>query len=95
MAESPEEVVRFLRELAAKARPYAERDVQDLRDYARKELGLDDPQPWDWTYLSERLREARYAFSEQQVKPYFTLPKVLAGLFRIAETLFEISIRPD
>ena len=95
MAESPQEVVRFLRELAAKARPYAERDVQDLRDYARKELGLDDPQPWDWTYLSERLREARYAFSEQQVKPYFTLPKVLAGLFRIAETLFEISIRPD
>ena len=95
MAESPEEVVRFLRELAAKARPYAERDVQDLRDYARKELGLDDPQPWDWTYLSERLRESRYAFSEQQVKPYFTLPKVLAGLFRIAETLFEISIRPD
>nr|WP_314549417.1 M3 family metallopeptidase [uncultured Ottowia sp.] len=95
MAESPEEVVRFLRELAAKARPYAERDVQDLRDYARKELGLDDPQPWDWTYLSERLREARYAFSEQQVKSYFTLPKVLAGLFRIAETLFEISIRPD
>lgn len=95
MAESPEEVVRFLRELAAKARPYAERDVQDLRDYARKELGLDDPQPWDWTYLSERLRESRYAFSEQQVKSYFTLPKVLAGLFRIAETLFEISIRPD
>ena len=95
MAESPEQVTRFLRELAARARPFAERDMQDMRDYARQELGLADPQPWDWTFISERLREARYAFSEQQVKPYFTLPKVLAGLFKLAETLFEISIRPD
>ncbi|MDE2617457.1 MAG: M3 family metallopeptidase [Burkholderiales bacterium] len=95
MAESPEQVVRFLRDLAQKARPYAEQDVADLRAFARDELGISDPQPWDWPYISERLKEARYAFSEQEVKQYFTAPRVLAGLFKIIETLFEVSIRPD
>jgi oligopeptidase A len=95
MAESPREVIRFLRDLAVKARPYAEQDVADLRAFARDELALPDPQPWDWPYVSERLKEERYAFSEQEVKQYFTAPRVLAGLFKIIETLFEVSIRPD
>ncbi len=95
MAESPEQVVRFLRELAQRARPYAERDVADLRAFAADQLGIADPQPWDWPYISERLKEARYAFSEQEVKEYFTAPRVIAGLFRIVETLFEVSIRRD
>jgi len=95
MAESPEQVVRFLRDLAQKARPYAEQDVADLRAFARDELGIADPQPWDWPYISERLKEARYAFSEQEVKQYFTAPRVIAGLFKIVETLFEVSIRRD
>ena len=95
MADSPEQVIHFLRDLAARARPWAERDVQDLREFARTRLNLNDPQPWDWPYISERLREERYAFSEQQVKQYFTFPKVLAGLFRIVETLFEVQIKPD
>ncbi len=95
MADTPQQVVGFLRDLAQKARPYAERDVADLRAYARDELGIHDPQPWDWPYVSERLKEARYAFSEQEVKQYFTAPRVLAGLFKIIETLFEVSIRPD
>ncbi len=95
MAESPEQVVRFLRDLATKARPYAEQDVADLRAFAKSELGITDPQPWDWPYISERLKEARYAFSEQEVKQYFTAPRVLAGLFKIIETLFEVSIRRD
>lgn len=95
MAESPEQVVRFLRDLAVKARPYAERDVADLRAFARDELGLTDPQAWDWPYISERLKEARYAFSEQEVKEYFTAPRVIAGLFKIVETLFEVSIQRD
>jgi oligopeptidase A len=58
-------------------------------------LGLADPQPWDWPYVGEKLKEARYAFSEQEVKQYFTAPKVLGGLFKIAETLFEVRIRRD
>jgi oligopeptidase A len=95
MAQSPDEVVRFLRELAAKARPYAERDVADMRAFARERLGIADPQPWDWTYVAEKLKEERYAFSEAEVKQYFTAPKVLDGLFKIIETLFEVAIRKD
>ena len=95
MAESPEQVVKFLRELGTKARPFGERDLADLRRFAADELGLADPQPWDWSYVGEKLKEARYAFSEQEVKQYFTAPKVMAGLFKIVETLFEVAIRRD
>jgi oligopeptidase A len=95
MADSPAQVTDFLRTLAGKARPYAERDVQDMRDFARQHLALPDPQAWDWPFIGERLKEARYAFSEQEVKHYFPAPRVLEGLFQIAQTLFEIDIRPD
>jgi len=95
MAESTAQVVTFLRELAAKARPYAEQDLADMRAFAAESLGLADPQAWDWAYIAEQLRVARYAYSEQDVKPYFTAPKVLEGLFRIVEALFEVSIQPD
>ena len=95
MAKSPAEVIAFLRDLARRARPYAEKDVADLRAFAKDELGLADPQPWDWSFIAEKLKEARYAFSEQEVKQYFPAPKVLAGLFKIVEDLFEVSIRRD
>ena len=95
MAKSPAEVIAFLRDLARRARPFAERDVADLREFAASTLGIDALQPWDYAYVSEKLKEARYAFSEQEVKPYFTAPKVLAGLFHIVETLFEVAIQPD
>jgi oligopeptidase A len=95
MAKSPEEVVTFLRDLASRARPYALKDVADLRTFAAEKLGNADPQPWDYAYIGEKLKEARYAFSEQEVKEYFTAPKVLAGLFKIVETLFEVAIRRD
>ncbi len=95
MARSPEQVVDFLRDLGRKARPFAEKDLADMREFAASQLGLTDPQAWDWPYIGEKLKEARYAFSEQEVKPYFTAPKVLAGLFHIVETLFEVAIRRD
>ncbi len=95
MAQSPLEVTRFLRDLGVRARPFAEKDVADLRAFAAKHLDLTDPQPWDWSFIGEKLKEARYAFSEQEVKQYFTAPKVLGGLFKIIETLFEVAIRPD
>ena len=95
MAKSAAEVIHFLRDLAACARPYGERDLADMRAFAANELGLADPQAWDWPYIGEKLKEARYAFSEQEVKQYFTAPKVLAGLFKIIETLFEVDIRRD
>ena len=95
MADSPQQVITFLRDLARRARPYAEKDVADMRAFAATRLGIADPQAWDWPYIGEKLKEERYAFSEQEVKQYFTAPKVLAGLFKIVETLFEVSIRRD
>lgn len=95
MAKSPDEVITFLRDLARRARPFAEQDVADLRAFAAQHLNLKDPQPWDFSYVAEKLKEERYAFSEQEVKQYFTAPKVLAGLFKIIETLFEVEIHKD
>ena len=95
MADSPEQVTDFLRDLARRARPYAEKDLAELREFAHSELGLAELQSWDVPFASEKLKEARYAFSDQEVKPYFTETKVLSGLFRIIETLFEVNIRPD
>lgn len=95
MANSPDEVVSFLRDLAKRAKPFAEKDVAEMREFAAKDLGLSDPQAWDWPYIGEKLKEAKYAFSEQEVKQYFTAPKVLAGLFNIIQTLFEVDIQKD
>ncbi|MEY8878979.1 MAG: M3 family metallopeptidase [Leptothrix sp. (in: b-proteobacteria)] len=95
MAQSPQQVMDFLRDLARRARPFADRDLAELRAFAAEHLGLAELQSWDSAYASEKLKEARYAFSDQEVKSYFTEPKVLAGLFRIIETLFEVTIRPD
>jgi oligopeptidase A len=95
MARTPAEVTAFLRDLARRARPHALRDAAELREFAAHELALPDLQPWDLHYAAERLREARYAYSEDEVKAYFPLPTVLHGLFRIIETLFEVSIRED
>ncbi len=95
MAESVTQVLGFLRDLAAKAKPFAEKDVAELREFARRDLGLETLEPWDMGYVSEKLRQARYAFSEQEVKPYFTEPKVLAGLFHVVESLYGVRIAPD
>ena len=95
MAPSPQAVIVFLQDLARRAKPYALQDLADLRSFASNELGITDPQAWDWAFIGEKLKLARYAFSEQEVKQYFPLPKVLAGLFKIVETLFDVAIRPD
>ena len=95
MANSPAQVMEFLADLARRGRPGAEHDLAELREFARTELGLADLQAWDLMFASERLKEARYAFSDQEVKQYFTEPKVLEGLFHIIETLFEVRIVLD
>ena len=95
MAQSPRQVCEFLTDLAVRARSGAQRDLTELREFARDELGMPELQAWDMTFVSERLKERRYAFSDQEVKLYFTEPKVLEGLFRIVETLFDVSIQPD
>ena len=95
MADSPAKVISFLRDLSQRARPFAEKDLADMRKFASEHLNLQNPQAWDWPYIGEKLKEARYSFSEQEVKQYFTAPKVLQGLFKIIETLFEVSIQVD
>lgn len=95
MADSTDQVLGFLRELAVKAKPFAEKDLAELQAFAKDELGLDTLQPWDVTYVSEKLRVARYAFSEQEVKEYLPEHKVLQGLFGVVEKLYQINIKPD
>ena len=95
MAESSTQVMAFLRDLARRARPYAERDLADMREFAQKELDIADPQAWDWPFIAERLKEARYAFSEADLKNYFPAPKVLTGLFKVVQTLFGVDITRD
>jgi oligopeptidase A len=92
MADSPAQVLAFLEDLARRARPFAEHDVQELKLFAKTELGIDELQSWDVAYASERLRAKRYSFSEQEVKQYFPEDVALAGLFRVAETLYSVKI---
>jgi len=95
MADTPQQVLDFLAELAKRARPYAQRDLAELEEFASRQLGLDDLQPWDVAFASEKLRVARYAFSDQEVKQYFPEHQVLEGMFRVVETLYGLQIRPD
>jgi oligopeptidase A len=95
MARTPAEVRAFLQDLAQRAKPYAKRDIEALRSFAAAELGLAPLEAWDIAFASEKMRQARYAFSDQEVKRYFTEPKVLAGLFEIVQTIFEVQIKPD
>ena len=93
MADSDQEVIDFLRQLAKRAKPYAERDLVELKAFAQQELGLTDLQPWDIAFASECLRESRYAYSEDEVKQYFTEPRVLSGLFDVVQTLFNVTLK--
>ena len=95
MAESVPQVLAFLRDMAVKARPFAEQDIADLRAFARSELQLEPMEAWDVGYVSEKLLQRRYAFSEQEVKQYFTEDKVIAGLFTVIETLFGVCLKAD
>jgi oligopeptidase A len=95
MAESPQQVLQFLSDLAVKAKPFAERDLAELRQFARDELHLPELAAWDIGYASEKLRIARYAFSDQEVKQYFPETTVLPGMFRLVETLYGLTISPD
>ncbi len=94
MAESPAQVLAFLEDLGQRVKPFAERELEDLQRFAREELGLPRLEAWDVAYASEKLRVARYAFSEQEVKQYFPESKVLPGMFRLVETLYRIRIAP-
>ena len=91
MAESPAQVLDFLRDLSKRAKPFAEKDLAEVQAFARETLGIEEPQAWDLTYAGEKLREAKYAFSETEVKKYFPAGKVLAGLFAQIHRLYGVN----
>jgi oligopeptidase A len=93
MAGSPAEVLAFLRDLAARAKPHAERDMEEVRAFARDELDMAAMRAWDIAYASEKLRQRRYSFSDQEVKQYFPEDEVLGGMFRVVEAIYGIAIR--
>ena len=95
MAQTPQQVLEFLDELAGKALPFARKDYAELGEFAAAELGLAQLEAWDLAYASEKLRAARYAFSDQEVKQYFPESKVMQGMFRLVETIFGLHIQPD
>jgi len=95
MARMPAQVLRFLRDLSTRARAQAQHELADMRQFAREQCGIEHLMPWDHRFVAERLRQQRFAFSDQEVKRYFTFERVLDGLFRIIETLFELRITAD
>ena len=95
MAQSPQEVLDFLNDLANKALPFARRDWTELTEFAARELGLNKLEACDGAFASEKLRQQRFAFSDQEVKQYFPEHKVLDGMFRLVETIYGIRIERD
>jgi len=90
MAETPEQVLGFLDDLAERAHPQAQREVNELEAFAKETLGLDSLKPWDTGFASEKLRQARYAISQEQLRPYFPAPRAIEGLFRVTGKLYGI-----
>ena len=95
MAKTVKEVDDFLATFAKRAKPYGKKDWEDLQAFAQRALGLNQIEPWDTAYVSEKLKQERYAFSENEIKQYFPLPKVLEGLFHVTEILFGVVIEND
>jgi oligopeptidase A len=92
MAESPDQVMVFLNDLAAHSRPAAEQELEEVRDFARERHAMDTLEAWDIPYYSEKLRQQKYAISQEELKPYFPEPRVVSGLFAIVERLYEIRV---
>ncbi len=94
MARSPEEVLAFLRDLAARAKPVAQHELDELRVFARDRLNIETLEAWDVSYAAEKLRLERYALDEEELKPYFPAPAVIDGLFALAQKLYGIRLQP-
>ena len=93
MADSPDQIERFLLDLAERTRDTARSELDALRTLARAD-GIDTLEAWDVPYYAERLKEQRYDFSDEDLRPYFPAPAVVDGLFRVVERLYDVRIRP-
>jgi len=91
MAESPAQVTGFLRDLATRSRAFAEKDLQELKAFAAQQ-GQSDLQSWDISYYSEKLQQSRFSLSQEELRPYFPIDKVLSGLFALVQKLYGIEI---
>lgn len=95
MAKSPEKVQDFLDDLLQKAKPFAQKDVQTLQDYAAQHDGIEQIMPWDHAYYAEKVKKDRFDLSDDELKPYFELNNVVEGAFEIAQKLYGISFVPN
>lgn len=94
MADSPQQVIAFLEDLAVRSKPQAEQDLTDVRSFAKQLDGADDLQAWDLTYYSEKLKQQRYSISDEELRPYFPESKVVSGLFAVVSKLYGLTISP-
>ncbi|PSU32875.1 oligopeptidase A [Photobacterium lutimaris] len=92
MAETPDQVLGFLNDLASRAKPQGEREVAELRDYASSEFGAEQLEPWDFAFYAEKLKQHRYSISDEQLRPYFPEHKVVAGLFEVLKRVFGMDV---
>ena len=92
MANKPDDVIHFLEDLALKSGPQAHKDLAELRDFAGQYCGIDDLQSWDVGYVSEKMRQHYYQLSQEEVKSYFPISRVLPGLFAVVEKLYGLNI---
>lgn len=92
MADSVSEVETFLRDLATQATPAAQKDLAQLQKCAQ-DYGIDDLQPWDSAYIAEKVKQSAFSLSQEEIRPYFPLPKVISGLFSIVERLYGITVK--
>lgn len=92
MAETPEQVLGFLNDLASRAKPQGEREVAELREYASAEFGAEQLEPWDFSFYAEKLKQHRYSISDEQLRPYFPEQKVVAGLFEVLKRVFGMNV---
>ena len=94
MAQSTEQVVTFLTELAEKSRPYAQRELDELRQYARDNFNMEDLEAWDVPYFSEKLKQQKFQVSQEEIRQYFPAHKVIEGLFNVVQKLYGLEIQP-
>jgi oligopeptidase A len=94
MADSPDQVLDFLNDLARRAKPQAQQELEELQAFARELFGVPELEAWDIGYYAEKLRQHRYQLSQEELRPYFPITRVLPGLFTVAERLFGVTIRP-
>ncbi len=92
MAETPDQVLGFLNELAVKVKPQGEREVEELRQYAREEYGVEALEPWDFGFYSEKLKQHKYSISDEELRPYFPEKTVISGLFEVLNRVFGMTV---